>query len=250
METIVRLAAVDPQYQDMVARHAHLGLLVQDGLLFSTAGLLYIPNDSELRTTLMREVHDAPTGGHLGRQKTYARLTAHVYWRGVYDDVRDYVSGRCLSCASIKASNRAQAALLQPLPIPARRWETISMDFVGPLPKTKAGHDWLQVVVDKFSKMVHLIACNVTVTAVEVAQLVYDNVIRLHGFPGSIISDRDTRFTSNFWQGLWRLTGTQLKMICESALAVFVDIMGYAVFGILYLSHQALPQLLYIIGEA
>jgi hypothetical protein len=98
--------------------------------------------------------------------------------------------------------------------------------------------------------MVHLIACNVTVTAVEVAQLVYDNVIRLHGFPESIISDLDTRFTSNFWQGLWRLTGTQLKMICESVLAVFVDIMGYAVFGILYLSHQALPQLLYIIGEA
>jgi len=129
-------------------------------VLFSTAGLLYIPNDCELRTTLMREVHDAPTGGHLGREKTYARLTAQVYWRGVYH-----------------------------------------------------------------------------------------NVIRLHGFPESIISDRDTRFTSNFWQGLWRLTGTQLKMICESALAVFVDIMGYAVFGILYLSHQALPQLLYI-GEA
>ena len=211
MESIVRLAASDPQYQEMVAQHEHLGLLVQDGLVYSSTGLLYIPNDSELRTTLMREVHDAPTGGHLGREKTYTRLTEQVYWRGVYDDVRDYVGG-CLSCACIKASNRAQAGLLRPLPIPARRWETISMDFVGPLPETAAGHDWLLVVVDKFSKMVHLIPCNIKVTAVEVAQLVYDNVIRLHGFPESIISDRDTRFTSNFWQSLWQLTGTKLKM--------------------------------------
>ena len=75
MDTIVRLAAVDPQYQELVAQHAHLGLVVQDGLVYSVTGLLYIPNDSELRTTLMREVHDAPTGGHLGREKTYARLT-------------------------------------------------------------------------------------------------------------------------------------------------------------------------------
>ena len=138
-------------------------------------------------------------------------LRRYAYWRGVYDDVRDYVKG-CLSCACVKASNRALAGLLHPLPIPARRWETISMDFVGPLPMTAANHDWLLVVVDKFSKMVHLIACHVKVTAVEVGQLVYDHVIRLHGFPESIISDRDTRFTSNFWQALWQLTGTQLKM--------------------------------------
>jgi hypothetical protein len=211
MDDIRRLAIVDPHYQDMVARYEHLGLLVQDGLVYSTTGLLYIPQDSELRTTLMREVHDAPTGGHLGREKTYSRLTQQVYWKGVYDDVRDYLMG-CLSCQSIKASNRVAAGLLQPLPIPARRWETISMDFVGPLPKTSAGHDWLLVVVDKFSKMIHLIACTVKSSAAQIAQLVYDNVIRLHGFPESIISDRDTRFTSNFWRALWDLSGTKLRM--------------------------------------
>ena len=86
------------------------------------------------------------------------------------------------------------------------------MDFVGPLPKTSQGHDFMLVVVDKFSKMVHLIACRQQVTAAEVAQLVYDHVVRLHGYPESIISDRDSRFTSHFWRALWKLSGTELAM--------------------------------------
>ena len=212
MDDIRRLALTDEEYYvPLLASAEHLGLQVRDGLVYSPAGLLYIPKDDALRTTLMREVHDAPTGGHLGREKTFARLTARVYWRGVYNAVRDYVRS-CVSCAQSKASQRVGADLLRPLPIPARRWETLSMDFVGPLPRTAAGHDFLLVVVDKFSKACHLIACAQTVTAADVAQLVYDGVVRLHGFPEAIISDRDTRFTSRFWQALWKLSGTQLKM--------------------------------------
>jgi hypothetical protein len=209
----IRLAAVSDEayYKPLLEKADHLGLVVRDGLLYSAAGLLYIPKDDAVRSTLMREVHDAPTGGHLGREKTYSRLTEWVYWQGVYHDVRDYVRS-CVSCAQNKASNRTAADLLHPLPIPARRWETISMDFVGPLPKTSAGHDFLLVVMDKFSKMVHLFACTRVVTASQVAQLVYDGVVRLHGFPECIVSDRDTRFTSHFWRALWKLSGTQLAM--------------------------------------
>jgi transposase InsO family protein len=212
MDDIRRLALTDEAYYvPLVARAEHLGLIVRDGLVYSPSGLLYIPKDETVRTTLMREVHDAPTGGHLGREKTYARLTAQVYWQGVYHDVRDYVRS-CVSCAQNKASNRTASDFLHPLPIPARRWETISMDFVGPLPKTSKGHDFLLVVVDKFSKMAHFIPCTQTVTASEVAQLMYDGVVRLHGFPECILSDRDTRFTSHFWRALWKLSGTQLAM--------------------------------------
>ena len=67
-------------------------------------------------------------------------------------------------------------------------------------------------MVDKFSKMVHFIPCTQKVTASEVAQLVYDGVVRLHGFPECILSDRDTRFTSHFWRALWKLSGTRLAM--------------------------------------
>ena len=212
MDDIRRLARTDEAYYGpLLARAEHLGLQVRDGLVYSPSGLLYVPKDAALRSTLMRVVHDEPTGGHLGREKTYARLTALVYWQGVYNDVRDYVRS-CVSCAQNKARQQSGADVLHPLPIPARRWETISMDFVGPLPPTPAGHDFLLVVVDKFSKACHLIACAQAVTAADVAQLVYDGVVRLHGFPESIISDRDTRFTSHFWRALWKLSGTQLRM--------------------------------------
>lgn len=198
-------------YQPLSANAEHLGLTVKDGLVYSPAGLLYIPVGGTIRADLMREVHDGPTGGHLGREKTYARLTEHVYWKGVYSDVNEYVRS-CVSCGQSKARNRPAADLLHPLPIPSRRWETITMDFVGPLPMTPSGNDFLLVVVDKFSKMVHLIPCVQSITAAAVAQLVYDQVVRLHGYPESIVSDRDSRFTSVFWNALWKLSGTQLKM--------------------------------------
>ena len=165
MAYIKQAAVTDTAYfQSLIARAEHLGLLVRDELVYSLAGLLYIPMDEAIRATLMREVHDTPTGGHLGREKTYSRLTAHVYWQGVYNDVRDYVRS-CVSCAQNKAHQHVHADVLHSLPIPARRWETISLDCVGPLPKTSRGHDFLLVVVDKFSKLVHLIACTQQVTA-------------------------------------------------------------------------------------
>jgi hypothetical protein len=212
MDDIRRVALTDVDYYvPLLSRAEHLGLVVRHGLVYSPGGLLYIPKDKDVRATLVREVHDAPTGGHLGREKTYRRLTAAVYWQGVYEDVRDYVRS-CVSCGQNKAGNRTASDFLHPLPIPARRWETISMDFVGPLPKTSKGHDFLLTVVDKFSKMVHLIPCTQKVTASDVAQLVYDGVVRLHGFPERILSDRDSRFTSHFWRALWKLTGTRLAM--------------------------------------
>lgn len=98
MIDIGRAAGTDVSYQELVARHEHYSLVVQDGLVYSTSGLLYnIPQDSEPRATLMREVHDAPTGGHLGREKAYARLTA-VYWMDSVRRCRDYTSS-CVSCA-------------------------------------------------------------------------------------------------------------------------------------------------------
>ena len=121
MTDIKRLALTDEvYYRPLLTQAEQLGLTVKDGLVYSPAGLLYVPQDETLRTTLMREVHDAPTGGHLGREKTYRRLTARVYWRGVYQDVKDYVRS-CVSCAQNKASNLNASDLLHPLPIPARR---------------------------------------------------------------------------------------------------------------------------------
>ena len=98
------------------------------------------------------------------------------------------------------------------MPIPTQPWEQISIDLITQLPKTNKGHDAIVVMVDKLTKMVHYRATTTTVTAPQVATIILHEIVRHHGVPCSIISDRDPRFTSHFWKCLWSSLGTKLAM--------------------------------------
>jgi hypothetical protein len=185
--------------------------VTEDGFLKNQQGLVVVPNNREVRTKILQEIHDTPTGGHRGIEKTVNKLSKLFWWSGMKDEVQQYI-GSCISCQSNKSTNRATPGLLHSLPIPTHPWESVSMDFVGPLPVTDKGNDYILNIVDRLTKMVHIIPCRVTVTATQVASLFWREVVRHHGIPSSIITDRDPRFTSRFWQELWRLVGTKLKM--------------------------------------
>jgi transposase InsO family protein len=205
-------AQADPWYRAKLQEASPSdGLLRGDGLLWTQDGRFYVPADREVQRKLLYEAHDAPMGGHLGTRKTVQKLQRTCYWEGMSRDIEDYVKG-CVVCAAVKPSQQLPAGLLQPLPIPHRPWEVISMDFVGPLARTKDYYDAVLVVVDKFSKMAHFIPTSMGVTSEKTARLLISHVIRLHGIPSSIISDRDPRFTAGLWKEVFRALGVKLAM--------------------------------------
>jgi hypothetical protein len=185
---------------------------VRNGLLYNRAGRLIIPDDRALKTRVLYELHDSKLAGHMGMAKTEELVSRLFWWSGIRDDVMAYVND-CVVCQLSKTPTAAPAGLLQPIPIPQRRWECVTMDFAGPLPRTRQGHDCILVVTDKLTKLAHFMATSIGVDndAVGTARLFFDGVVRLHGVPLTIISDRDSRFTSRFWTALWKLTGTQLR---------------------------------------
>ena len=116
------------------------------------------------------------------------------------NDVREFVLA-CPVCQVEKGSHQAPGGLLVPLQIPERKWDQVAIDFVTSLPEDE-GMDSVLTVVDKATKMVHLIPCTKKITAKETARVYWANVGSLHGIPSVLISDRDDRFTSKFWREL------------------------------------------------
>ena len=181
----------------------------RDGLLYHLKGTgVYLP--VAMRTEILHECHDASmAGGHWGLDKTEDHVASYFWWPHMRTSIAAYVK-RCDVCQRSKPSNQRPAGLLQPLPVPDYPWQQVTMDLMT-LPPSNNGYDNVFVVVDRLTKMVHFIPTRKTAGAQELARLFFDNIVRLHGVPDAIISDRDTCFTSDFWRALFEATQTKLK---------------------------------------
>ncbi|XP_040955925.1 uncharacterized protein, partial [Gossypium hirsutum] len=177
-----------------------------DGFLFRL-NRLCIPKCS-MRELLIHEAHSGGLMGHFGVAKTLDILQEHFHWPHMKKDV-EKVCSKCITCKQAK-SKVMPHGLYTPLPIPTSPWVDLSMDFILGLPRTKKGRDSIFVVVDRFSKMSHFIPCHKTDDATHVADLFFKEVVRLHGIPKTIVSDRDVKFLSHFWKVLWGKLGTKL----------------------------------------
>lgn len=115
---------------------------------------------------------------------------------------RSHFIERCLTCLKVKAEHQQPYGELQSLDIPVWMWDEITMDFVTKLPRTPRGFDAIWVIVDRLTKSVHFLPIKETYPLEKLARLYIDEIVSRHGVPLSIVSDRDSRFTSSFWRSL------------------------------------------------
>lgn len=189
----------------------------EDGLLLYTSTIgdddgwrLVVPNCAA-RLKLLRIVHESDTSAHPGVFKTYMMLSRNYYWKNMLKQIRKYVGG-CTVCISSKRGVKKMPGMLQPLEVPKGRWQSVSMDFVSGIPKSRLGKDNIMVVVDRLTKRGHFIATTKDVTSSGAAELYFSRVFPLHGLPNNIVSDRDPLFLSRFWTTLFELCHTELDM--------------------------------------
>ena len=169
-----------------------------------------VPDDDELRKAILEEAHSGSFAIHPGSTKMYQDLKMSFWWSGMKRDVSEFVT-KCLVCQRVKAEHQVPSGLLQPIRIPEWKWDRITRDFVVGLPLTGRKHDSVWVIVDRLTKSAHFLPVRTDYSLDKLAELYIKEIVRLHGIPISIISDRDPRFTSRFWGKLQEAMGTRLN---------------------------------------
>ncbi|GJX40848.1 putative reverse transcriptase domain-containing protein, partial [Tanacetum coccineum] len=174
-------------------------------------GRIWLPLFGGLRDLIMHESHKSKYSIHPGSDKMYQDLKKLYWWPNMKAEIATYVS-KCLTCAKVKAEHQKPSGLLQQPEIPEWKWEKITMDFVSGLPRTPSGYDSIWVIVDRLTKSAHFLPMKKTDSIEKLAQLYLKEIVCKHGVPTSIISDRDSLFTSRFWKSTCKSDGNQLDM--------------------------------------
>jgi hypothetical protein len=147
-----------------------------------------VPQNKEIRDSILKEAHDSRYSIHLGCTKMYKDLKVRFWAEKMREDIAEYIA-RCDTCQRVKEEHQRPTGLLQPLETPTWKWDDISMDFIVGLPRTHKGNDSIWVIVDRLTKVAHFIPVKTTFETHKLAELYIDNILKFHGAPKSIVSD-------------------------------------------------------------
>jgi len=170
-----------------------------------------VPDVPELKKHILDEGHQSSLSIHPRPTKMYQDVKKLFWWPGMKKDIVEFVYA-CIVCQKSKIEHQKPSGLTQSLFVPEWKWDSISMDFVGALQKTMKGFDSIWVIVDQLTKSAHFIPIKTGMSVARLAEIYIEQVVRLHGIPSSIVSDRDPRFTSKFWESLQAALGTKLRL--------------------------------------
>ncbi|GJR86352.1 putative reverse transcriptase domain-containing protein [Tanacetum coccineum] len=172
---------------------------------------IWVPLKGDVRTLIMDEAHKSKYSVHPGVDKMYYDLKDRYWWPGMKKDIAEYVS-KCLTCLKVKAEHQRPSGLLQQPEILVWKWEGIAMGFMTKLHRTSSGHDTIWVIMDRLTKYAYFLPMREDYNMDRLARLYLNEIVARHGVPILIISDRDSRFTSRFWQSMQEALGTRLDM--------------------------------------
>ena len=192
----------------LASRHVAIGLSTPP------PRLVVGPSPAALRTRALDAIHSLPSAGHFGAARTYASAARLLFWPSLARDVVAFVES-CASCQRAKHATTRGAGVALPLPIPSAPLEALAMDWVGPLP-TADGFDCILVISCRLSKFTCFVPARTTDSAADTANRFRDTWFRRFGLPSSIVSDRDPRIVSHFWDALMRQLGVHLKLSSSS----------------------------------
>lgn len=165
----------------------------------------------ERRNFVLREAHESPLeSAHASAERLWQNLSQKFYWKRMKTDIIEYCC-TCDVCQKVKTPNFAKYGFLIPNPIPSRPYQSISMDFIVNLPWSN-GFNAIFVVVDHLSKQGSFIPCTTGLTAAEFGELFVRHIVCCFGLPDSIITDRDPRWTLDFWKGVARFLKTKMSL--------------------------------------
>jgi len=176
------------------------GVLYRKGSLWVPQGLIQRVLESE---------HDTKVAGHMGQDKTIELIRRNFWWPKMNERIIDFVRS-CPECQQNKASPHQPYGLSSPLELPYTPWQSIAMDFITELPCSE-GCDQLWVIIDRFTKMAHFTPLKEK-SAADLIKIFAREIWRFHGLPTDIVSDRDSRFTSETWKGFLELLGIRPRM--------------------------------------
>ena len=177
---------------------------------------IYVSNNKKIKKEILKKNHNLADVGHPGQHRMLELLKRTYWWPGLKEDVKKYVQGY-FKCQQNKVQHQRKAGKLHLLEIPQGPWQEISIDIIGPLPKSN-GMDTILVVVNRFTKMIRLKAITTNISSEGLAKIYRDDIWKLHGVPRKILSNRGPQFASKFMEEFIKALGTkkQLSMAYHS----------------------------------
>jgi hypothetical protein len=189
-------------------------LSLMDDLVVIDDEKVIIGNDAKLQTQILQRYHDSWFAGHPGAEGTLDLIQRHFWWHGLRDMVRKYVT-QCPDCQTVKSPRRAQYGKHQPLPIPSRPFEVVSVDFIVGLPQSgdpHASNNAILVMCDMFTRYMFAFPASDTFTSKDTFQELFLNVFVQFGVPRAIVSDRGPQFVADFWEQVLNAYGARPNM--------------------------------------